>query len=65
MLEIVYIYIYICRKKNDRMKVFAVKVLSKNELFEFKNIQLFIAFGKYLIAFNAFLVIEQICVFYA
>ena len=53
MLEIV--YIYICRKKNDRMKVFAVKVLSKNELFEFKNIQLFIAFGKYLIAFNAFL----------
>ena len=57
MLEIV--YIYICRKKNDRMKVFAVKVLSKNELFEFKNIQLFIAFGKYLIAFNAFLVLYK------
>ena len=36
MLEIVF-----CRKTNDRMKVFAVKVLSKNELFEFKYTTLY------------------------
>ena len=42
--------------------MFAVKVLSKNELFEFKKIQLFIAFGKYLIAFNAFLVIIKLAI---
>ena len=30
MFEIVYVWNSICRKTNDRMKVFAVKVLSKN-----------------------------------
>ena len=39
------------------MKVFAVKVFFQKTNCSNSNIKLFIAFGKYLIAFNAFLVI--------
>ena len=38
------------------MKVFAVKVFFQKTNCSNSNIKLFIAFGKYLIAFNAFLV---------